>query len=84
MRKARIERHGSIYRDKQESLDHIDFLQKKSGAIHGLEVVRLSKLKAETNMYKTMWYTSQDGVYSKARDFIHEQMVGLWNYTEFK
>jgi hypothetical protein len=84
LRKAIIDRNGCIYRDKQESLDHIDYLQKTETRIHGVEVVMLSKMKAETSMYKTTWYTSQDDVYDKARDFIREQMVGLWNYAEFK
>jgi len=84
MRKAIIERHGSFYRDKQECLDYVDELAKKELPIHGLEVVRLSKLKAETTMYKTVWFIGQEDVYDKARSFIKEQMVGLWNYAEFK
>ncbi len=84
MRKAIVDRNGSIYRDKQEGLDYIDFLERTEANIHGLEVVKLSKQKAETNMYKTVWYVSQDNVYEKAKDFLREQMVGLWNYVEFK
>lgn len=84
MRKAIVERHGSFYRDKQESLDHIDELAKKELPIHGLEVVKLSKLKAETTMYKTVWFNTQENVYDLARIFIKEQMVGVWNYAEFK
>lgn len=84
MRKAIIERSGSLYRDKQESLDYINELAKKETPIHGLEVVKLSKQKAETTMYKTVWFKTQNDVYDLARSFIKEQMVGVWNYAEFK
>lgn len=84
MRKAVVERNGSFYRDKQESLDYVDELAKKELPIYGLEVVRLTKLKAETTMYKTVWFNNQENVYDLARSFIKEQMVGLWNYSEFK
>jgi hypothetical protein len=84
VRKAIIERFGTVYRDKQEGLDHIYFLQKEEMPIHGLEVVRLSKYKADTSMYKTIWFTTQENVYELARNFIKEQMVGVWNYVEFK
>lgn len=84
MRKAIIERNGSFYRDKQESLDHIDELAKKESPIYGLEVVRLTKMKAETTMYKTVWFNNQENVYELARSFIKEQMAGVWNYAEFK
>lgn len=84
MRKAIVERHGSFYRDKQESLDYIDELAKRELPIHGLEVVKLSKFKAETTMYKTVWFNTQENVYDLARIFIKEQMVGVWNYSEFK
>ncbi len=84
MRKAIVERHGSFYRDKQESLDYIDELAKKELPVHGIEVVKLSKLKAETTMYKTVWFDSQINVYDIARTFIKEQMAGVWNYAEFK
>ncbi len=84
MRNAVIERNGSIYRDKQESLDHIDLLEREQLPIFGLEVVKLSRNRAESDMYKTIWYTSQDNVYDSARNFIREKMGGLWNYAEFK
>ena len=84
MRKAIIDRNGTVYRDKQEGLDHIDFLESAESSIHGLEIVKLSKLKAETTMYKTVWFVNQEHVYEKSREFIREQMVGLWNYVEFK
>jgi hypothetical protein len=84
VRKARIDRNGSVYRDKQESLDFIDELELLAAPIHGIEIVKLTKTKAETHMNKTSWYRSQDNVYDVARVFIREQMVGLWNYAEFK
>lgn len=84
MRKAIVEQHGTLYRDKQESLDYIDELLKAELPIHGIEVVKLSRLKAETTMYKTIWFTSQAGVYKRAKDFIKAQMVGVWNYADFK
>ena len=84
MRKALIDRNGSLYRDKRESLDHIDVLEISEAHIHGVEIVKLSRLNAETNMYKTAWYPNQDNVYENARIFIREQMIGQWNYAEFK
>jgi hypothetical protein len=84
VRKAIVERHGSVYRDKQESLDYVDFLERKERSVYGIEIVKLSKTKAETTMYKTVWYSSQENVYDLARSFIKEQMVGVWNYAEFK
>lgn len=84
MREAVIEHNGSYYRDKQESLDYVDELAKSATPIHGLEVVRFTKEGYKTSMYKTVWYDNQDGVYEKARSFIKGQMVGLWNYVEFK
>ena len=84
MRKAIIDRDGSLYRDKQESLDHVDWLERNEAAIHGIEIVKLTKFKAESTANKTVWYTAQDDVYDLARKFIREQMIGVWNYSEFK
>lgn len=84
MRRAIVEINGAVYRDKQECLDHIDELEREQKAIHGVEVVKLSRQRVETDMYKTVWYPRQDDIYETARNFIREQMVGLWNYAEFK
>jgi hypothetical protein len=84
MRKARIDRDDSIYRDKQESLDHVDWLERNEAPIHGIEIVKLGKFKAESTANKTIWYTSQEDVYDNARKFIRGQMIGIWNYSEFK
>lgn len=84
MRKALIDRDGSIYRDKQESLDHIDLLERTEAPVHGIEIVRLTKFKAESTANKIVWYSSQEDVYDLARKFIREQMIGVWNYAEFK
>ena len=84
MRKARIDRDGSVYRDKQESLDYIDWSERTEAQIHGIEIVKLGKLKTETTANKTVWYTTQTDIYDLARKFIREQMIGVWNYSEFK
>jgi hypothetical protein len=84
MRKACVVRDGSTYRDKQESLDHIDLLERTEAPVHGIEIVKLGKFKAESNLNKTVWYATQDDVYERARKFIREQMIGVWNYSEFK
>ena len=84
MRKALIDRDGSLYRDKQESLDHIDWLERKEAPIHGIEIVKLGKHKVETTANKTVWYTHQEDVYDLSRKFIREQMIGAWSYSEFK
>jgi hypothetical protein len=84
MRKALINRDGSIYRDKQESLDHIDLLERTEAPVHGIEIVRLTKFKAESTANKCVWYSSQEDVYDLARKFIREQMLGVWSYAEFK
>ncbi len=55
MRKARIDRDGSVYRDKQESLDHVDWLERNEAPIHGIEIVKLGKFKAESIPNKTVW-----------------------------
>lgn len=83
-RLALIERGGSIYRDKQECLDHLYHLSKNRIPLHGIEVVKLSRYQAETNLYKTIWFEDQTDVYERAATFIKEQMVGLWNYAELK
>jgi hypothetical protein len=83
-RQAVVERGGSIYRDKQECLDHIESLRVLKTPIYGIEVVKLGKLQAETNHYKTIWYTDQTNVYDLASTFIKEQMAGVWNYAELK
>ncbi len=75
---------NSIYRNKQESLDYIEQLSKLELPIYGLEIVKLSKAKPETSMYKTVWFNNQENVYELARTFILEQMIGAWNYAEFK
>jgi hypothetical protein len=84
MRKAVINRDESTYRDKQESLDHIDMLERTEAPIHGIEIVRLTKFKAESIANKVVWYKAQEDVYDMARKFIREQMIGVWNYSEFK
>ena len=55
MRKAVINRDESTYRDKQESLDHIDMLERTEAPIHGIEIVRLTKFKAESIANKVFW-----------------------------
>lgn len=84
MRQALINRDGCIYRDKQESLDHVDWLELNSAHVHGIEIVKLSKFKAESTANKTVWYSHQQNVYDMARKFIREQMMGVWSYSEFK
>ncbi|MEZ4798960.1 MAG: hypothetical protein R2809_04105 [Flavobacteriales bacterium] len=83
-RKKLINRDGVIYRDKQEALDHLVFLEKEKKPIHGLEIVKLTNSSAETDMYKTVWFPNQFNVYETARTFIVEKMGGIWNYVEFK
>lgn len=84
MRKPIIERHGSLYRDKQEGLDHIDELEASGKPIYGLEIVRMNKNKTENSMFKTVWYSDPAECYEQARTFLREQMVAGWNYVEFK
>ena len=84
MRKACIIRDGSTYRDKQEALDYVDLLERSGASVHGIEIVRLGKFNAESNLNKILWFADQDDVYIKSRKFIREQMIGLWNYAEFK
>jgi len=83
-RKKIIERDSVVYRDKQEALDYLIILEKEKKPIHGLEIVVLTEHSAETDMYKTLWFTSQNDVYEKSRVFITEKMSGKWNYVEFK
>jgi len=83
-RKKTIHRDGVIYRDKQEALDLLIHLEKEKKPIHGIEIVILSDLTIETDMYKTLWFTSQKDVYEISRVFITEKMGGKWNYVELK
>ncbi|MFN0030714.1 MAG: hypothetical protein ACKVOR_00995 [Flavobacteriales bacterium] len=83
-RKATVERNGSKYRDKQECLDYLEHLRKHKMPLHGIEIVHLMRDSADSNLYKTVWYATQDGVYDLASAFIKEQMVGVWNYAELK
>lgn len=79
-----ITRDGITYRDKQESLDHIVMLQIEKKPIHGIEIVTLSSQTVESDMYKILWFKSQENVYDHAKTFIAEKMGGKWNYAEFK
>jgi len=83
-RKKTIQRDGVIYRDKQDALDFVILLEKEKKPIHGIEIVILSDLAVETDMYKTLWFTSQKDVYEVSRIFITEKMGGKWNYVELK
>jgi len=83
-RKKTIQRDGVIYRDKQEALDFLIQLEKEKKPIHGIEIVILSDLTIETDMYKTLWFISQKDVYEISRLFITEKMGGKWNYVELK
>lgn len=74
----------ATFRDKQEALDYIDLLEKSKAPIHGLEIVHLTTHGVSTDMYKTLWFNNQEGVYEKCRAFIKEKMAGVWNYVEFK
>ncbi|MFZ4784669.1 MAG: hypothetical protein ACOYLH_04270 [Flavobacteriales bacterium] len=79
-----IIRDGITYRDKQESLDHIVQLQIEKKPIHGIEIVTLTTQIVESDMYKILWFKSQENVYEHAKTFIAEKMGGKWNYAEFK
>jgi ribonucleotide monophosphatase NagD (HAD superfamily) len=83
-RKKIINLDGVVYRDKQEALDHLNSLERTKSTIHGLEIVILSNTTITTDMYKTVWFSSQLNVYETARSFIAEKMGGAWNYIEFK
>jgi hypothetical protein len=79
-----IFRDGITFRDKQESLDHIAMLQIEKKPIHGIEIVTLTTQTVESDMYKILWFKSQENVYEHAKTFIAEKMGGKWNYAEFK
>lgn len=83
-RKAIVQTADGTYRDKQEALDYLDWLEKEKKSIHGLEIVQLSSKDAKTDMYKTLWISDQQQVYDTCRAFIKEKMAGEWNYVEFK
>jgi hypothetical protein len=69
---------------KQQALDHLDLLQKKKVPLFGIEILRLVDGGWESSIYKTIWFSSQRGVYNKARSFIRHQMAGEWQMAEFK
>jgi hypothetical protein len=84
VRKATINRNGTLYRDKQECLDQIEYLERMRISVYGIEIVHLTANSAETSMYKTLWFHNQEQVYELSRTFIAEQMAGIWNYAEIK
>jgi hypothetical protein len=83
-REAVIKRGDATFRDKQESLDFLDFLESEKIKFYGLEIVKLGRYEVETSMYKTLWFAASDNTYDLARTFIKEKMAGAWNYVEFK
>ncbi|MFM7309251.1 MAG: hypothetical protein ACKOZY_01470 [Flavobacteriales bacterium] len=84
MRKAVLEVFGTVYRDKQESLDHIDYLERSELPVIGIEVVKLTKKQADSNSNKIIWYKNPLDCYDAARTFVRKQMIGVWNYADFK
>jgi gamma-glutamylcyclotransferase (GGCT)/AIG2-like uncharacterized protein YtfP len=84
MRKAVLEVFGTVYRDKQESLDHIDYLERSELPVIGIEVVKLTKKQADSNSNKIIWYKDPLDSYDAARTFVRKQMIGVWNYADFK
>jgi hypothetical protein len=83
-RAAIVKRGDATFRDKQESLDFIDFLEIEKIRFFGVEIVKLTLHEAETSMYKTIWFRNEVDIYDCARTFIKEKMGGAWNYAEFK
>ncbi len=83
-RKKTIVLDNIVFRDKQESLDFIDSCEREKKPIHGIEIVFFEQQLPSTDMYKTIWFNQQNGVYEKARVFVSEKMAGKWNYAEFK
>jgi hypothetical protein len=69
---------------KQQALDQLDLFQKKKVPLFGIEILRQVDGGWESSIYKTIWFSSQRGVYSKARTFIRHQMAGEWQMAEFK
>jgi hypothetical protein len=52
--------------------------------LFGIEILRQVDGEWESSIYKTIWFSSQRGVYTKARTFIRHQMAGEWQMAEFK
>jgi hypothetical protein len=84
-RQAILQLGDATYRDKQESLDFLDQLQREKRVIHGIEVVAIQSGEVQTSMYKTIWFNQpQKQRYIVGRQFLKEKMSGMWNYAEFK
>ncbi|MEY3397710.1 MAG: hypothetical protein RL220_304 [Bacteroidota bacterium] len=69
---------------KHMALHAVEDCRKKKTPIHGIEVFRYHEGSWETNLYKTIWFKSQRGVYNKSRDFLLKQMAGEWSAAEIK
>jgi hypothetical protein len=83
-RKATLVIADIVYRDKQESIDFIDFLELHKIPLHGIELANVHLDDVKTSRNHIVWFSSQSDVYDVARNFVKQKMSGLWNYADFK
>jgi len=75
---------GSTYLNKIEALNEVEWMRKNKTPLRGLDVVCIENNNIETHYEKSVWFKSQRLAFSQAKSFIQKQMVGKWQWVEFK
>ena len=75
---------GSPYLNKIEALNEVEWMRKNKTPLRGLDVVSIENESVETHYEKSVWFKTQRMAYSQAKSFLQKQMVGKWQWVEFK
>jgi hypothetical protein len=75
---------GSPYLNKIEALNEVEWMRKNKTPLRGLDVVSIENESVETHYEKSVWFKTQRLAYSQAKNFLQKQMVGKWQWVEFK
>lgn len=75
---------GTTFLNKNEALNEVEALRKNKTPLRGLEIVDLTDQNITTHYEKTVWFKTQRLCYAQAKAFIQKQMIGPWQWVEFK
>lgn len=75
---------GTIFLNKNEALNEVDILRKNKTPLRGIEIVDLTDGQIITHYEKAVWFKTQRLCYTQAKQFIQKQMIGQWQWVEFK
>ena len=75
---------GSQYLNKIEALNEVEWMRKNKIPLRGLDIVSIENSSIETHYEKSVWFKTQRLAYSQAKSFIQKQMIGKWQWAEFK